>query len=460
MNNRVIDNGYCIGCGNCVYKRSDVYTLNEVGLATYKKLGEEIPQVSSHNQDDTFQRICPFSGSSKDEDDYNKELFGSCNNYHPDLGYYNKIYVGWDLNESNRIRSSSGGLVSFVVDKLLKLNIVKVAVLVVYDESSLSGISYQIIDSRYNLDSSRQSKYSLCSYISVLDKLNEINEQFVFVGIPCHVKALRLLAETDNNIKINLKFAMAVFCGHQKTTSFSKFIAWQIGVPPSQLKSFTYRIKRPGFKAHEYFYAATDKNNKQYEKCVTDLKWLDWGIGLFKHNACEFCDDVAGEAADIIFGDAWIKPYTSDYRGTNIVIVRNEVLNQLLTDAKMDNQIELIDSDHQAILASQGANFRHRKEGLLQRLSYYDANNIWYPKRRSSLYKNYAINPKREKTYMLRHNIAKECHIAFEIAVQKNDINIFYNKMSNRILEYTRSQFSMKKQIKAFIKPLLGRFLK
>ena len=36
--------------------------------------------------------------------------------------------------------------------------------------------------------------------------------------------------------------------------------------------------------------------------------------------ACEFCDDVVGETADMSVGDAWLPGYVSDWRGTSVVV--------------------------------------------------------------------------------------------------------------------------------------------
>ena len=33
----------------------------------------------------------------------------------------------------------------------------------------------------------------------------------------------------------------------------------------------------------------------------------DWGMGIFKLGACDYCDDIVGETADISFGDAWLR---------------------------------------------------------------------------------------------------------------------------------------------------------
>src|SRR3546814_19586796 len=58
----------------------------------------------------------------------------------------------------------------------------------------------------------------------------------------------------------------------------------------------------------------------------------DWGAGFFQNRACDFCDDVVAETADIAFGDAWVEPYSSDGRGTNVVVVRSSALHAMLRE--------------------------------------------------------------------------------------------------------------------------------
>ena len=43
-----------------------------------------------------------------------------------------------------------------------------------------------------------------------------------------------------------------------------------------------------------------------------DMADGDWGAGFFQNPACDACDDVVAETADMSFGDAWVEPYASD----------------------------------------------------------------------------------------------------------------------------------------------------
>ena len=87
-------------------------------------------------------------------------------------------------------------------------------------------------------------------------------------------------------------------------------------------------------------------------------------MGYFKYKACDYCDDVAGETADMSFGDAWLPKYSNDPKGTNIVISRNKILDKILKE-----DIKKLDKlDPKDFVNSQLASFKHRRNGLQARL--------------------------------------------------------------------------------------------
>jgi len=94
----------------------------------------------------------------------------------------------------------------------------------------------------------------------------------------------------------------------------------------------------------------------------------DWGAGFFQNSACNYCDDVVAETADISFGDAWVEPYSSDGRGTNVVIVRSPIVAQFVSEAIGDGRLHLQNVDARFIADTQAAGFRQRREGLAFRL--------------------------------------------------------------------------------------------
>ncbi len=96
----------------------------------------------------------------------------------------------------------------------------------------------------------------------------------------------------------------------------------------------------------------------------------DWGSGFFQIAACNACDDVIAETADVSFGDAWVEPYSSDGRGTNVVVVRSPLVAGLVRAAIDEGRLHLSPVDEAFVVETQAAGFRQRREGLAYRLTW------------------------------------------------------------------------------------------
>lgn len=453
----VVNNGFCIGCGNCTFISSSIFRVGEGGQVS--ALPEHEIMELKPDLLDKASRVCPFSGESTSEDVLADRYYSDSGSYDVNIGYYRGVYVGSDSNSQARVNSSSGGVTTKLIAEMLARGMVDAAIVVSYDESSSSGVSYRIANSEEELESSRQSKYILAGYGDLIQTVARSDRRFVFVGVPCHVKAFRLLTEQFPDLSARVLHYIAIFCGHQKSSAFRDYIGWQLGVHPDNLNKLVYRVKREGFKAHEYFYRAIDKANKVHEAEVSTLKWMDWGLGLFKLKACDYCDDVAGEVADVILGDAWMKPYSSDYRGNNLIVTRSSVVDDLLNEMAGKGSISLNVHGVDAVFQSQGANFRHRKEGLLSRIHEAGKLNVWIPSKRESLYKNFSINPSRHALYVKRERVSQLSHRAFAAAVDKGNIDRFFDEMSSSVSDYQReykSDLSVMQRVKGLVK----RFIK
>ena len=71
-------------------------------------------------------------------------------------------------------------------------------------------------------------------------------KRFVFVGLPCFTKAVRLLAQQDNHFATKVAYCVSLFCGHLKSAAFAELLAWQAGIKPDNLKTFDFRHKLIG----------------------------------------------------------------------------------------------------------------------------------------------------------------------------------------------------------------------
>ena len=75
-----------------------------------------------------------------------------------------------------------------------------------------------------------------------------------------------------------------------------------------------------------------------------------------------------GETADITLGDAWLDNYKKDYKGNNVIVVRNKKINLLLKNGKKSKTLNIEKTSESDIIKSQLGAFRQRNDGLSYRL--------------------------------------------------------------------------------------------
>src|SRR5690606_22913593 len=98
----------------------------------------------------------------------------------------------------------------------------------------------------------------------------------------------------------------------------------------------------------------------------------------FKPKACDWCDDIAGETADLACGDAWLPEFTHESAGTNIVIVRNSRISELVREGIDKNLLVMSEQPVEKVYESQAGNYRHRQEGLTLRIEQAIAEGVWH----------------------------------------------------------------------------------
>ena len=379
----VIDSGCCIGCGTCA-GLNDRFRMDFDRFAHLKPSGAVTwPSVIT-------AKTCPFSPYSKNEDTLAAELFPDAPNSDPHIGRWRSAYVGW-ANESFRENGSSGGLVNWVAAELLKRGLVDgVAHVVPVRDAQKNGrfFEYRISRSVDELRQGAHSRYYPTEISRVLREIHEIPGRYAIVGVPCVIKAANLVRQNDPVIGPRIAYTLGLFCGHMKSSRFVESFAWQMGVPIDDVAAVEFRKKDASRPANWYRAQLTLSDGSVVEKDWWHLADGDWGAGYFMNNACNYCDDVVAETADISFGDAWVEPYTSDGRGTNVIIVRSKEIDEIVKAGMLESRLELSPVDADFVIQTQAAGFRQRREGLAYRLSW----------RRSSKAPPKRVDPSRDLT--------------------------------------------------------------
>ena len=417
----VVDSGICVGCGGC-----RVATDGRIEIRTneYLTFVANLDEASSADLE-LADRVCPFSDAARDEDVIAADLFGSSlQNHDEKTGYYHSLRVG-RMQSDDVIRSSSGGLTTYLLGQLLDAGEVDGIIHVEETIDSDLLFSYTVTETKCDLEGRRKSQYYPCQFSDAMLAVRGNGKRYAIVGIPCFIKASRLLIERDPVLRDQLIYHIALCCGHLKSAAFAEAMAWQLGIPPNDLARVDFRWKVEGAPANSYSFGAVARSDGNWRTARSNsLLGGNWGHALFQLKACNFCDDIFGETADICFGDAWLPSFDREWRGTNIVLSRNVVLDRFLTAGAERKDIWLDDLSINDLINSQSGAFRHRWFGMSVRLAEARRRREPVPLKRKSSYSR-RVSFFRRQVVLIRQRMSQESHGLFLNAKRRGDFSVF-----------------------------------
>jgi coenzyme F420-reducing hydrogenase beta subunit len=363
--------GLCVGCGACVSRSPGAGARMMLdGDGELKPTG---PEAWMAHRSDELARLCPFSPSAADETTLARALYPDALNADPMIGRFESAYVGHAAEGQFRAEGSSGGLVSWVAAELLRLGLVDGVAHVGEGDSPGEGepfFRYRISRSPEEVCRAAKSRYYPVEMSGVLSTIRAVPGRYAVVGVPCFIKAVQLLRREDPVVRERVAFTLGLFCGHMKSARMVESFAYQAGVRLEDVRQIDFRVKDPRRPANWYTVQFTQRDGRTLRHDWFHLAEGDWGSGFFQNAACNYCDDVVAETADIAFGDAWVEPYSSDGRGTNVMVVRSARLRELIDRAVVEQRLRLDEVDGAFVQRTQAAGFRQRREGLAYRLSW------------------------------------------------------------------------------------------
>ena len=405
----IVTSGLCIGCGGCT-------TLEPTAPMRWDADGHLKPDVSrAQSAPASFAQICPFSPKAANEDTIAADLFPQAPEGDALIGRYAGAYVGHVAEAEFRIGGSSGGMVSWVAAELLRRGLVDGVAHVTpraRDEGDGRLFGYRISRSTDDLREGAKSRYYPVELSGVLAEIAAVPGRYAVVGIPCFIKAVNLLRRENPIFAERITHTIGLFCGHMKSAKMVDSFALQTGVEPEQVTAIDYRLKNPDRPANWYTAQLVLKDGSTRQQDWWHLVDGDWGSGFFMNSACNFCDDVVAETADIAMGDAWVEPYSSDGMGTNVVIARSPLMLELVQEGIAQGRLQLSEVDHAFVSQTQAAGFRQRREGLAYRLA--RARLPVQPVKRVA--PSRAIPARRKLIYRMRQSISRGSHRAFRLS--------------------------------------------
>jgi len=391
----------CIGCGGCGPK---------AGALGWDRFGQLKPEGAwAAEPSAAFARTCPFSPAAADEDAIAADRFPAPAETDARIGRFERAYVGHVAEDGFRPGGSSGGMVTWVAAELMRRGLVDgVAHVAPRDPARGDGFfGYRVSRDLTAVREGARSRYHPVELSGVLDEIRRVPGRYAIVGVPCFIKAVHLARAEEPVLAERIAFTLGLFCGHMKSARLVDSFAWQLGAPMGAVRAVEYRRKDEGRPANWYTAHLDLADGSARWQDWMHLADGDWGAGFFMNPACNYCDDVVAETADISFGDAWVEPYSSDGRGTNVAVVRSPAIRDLVAEAVADGRLALKGVDADFIADTQAAGFRQRREGLAYRLRIAPPR---LPLAKRVAPGGYALPWRRKLVYRLRRRIAWGSH--------------------------------------------------
>jgi coenzyme F420 hydrogenase subunit beta len=423
----VVAGDYCVGCGACAMVSDGALEMRLDPQGRYRPVPVKPLAVLSEE----IAAACPFSGASVSEDEIAAGAFPDSPHWFDGVGRWLRIAAGHVVEDDYRARGSSGGLGSWLPAELLRRGMVDevLHVKAVSDDHPLFDYAWSTTSNEAKAGA--RSRYYPVEMSRALARVRQKPGRYALVGLPCFIKAARQLSRRDPVLRERLVFHIGLVCGHLKSTRYADYFAWQLSIPPGRLAAIDFRAKVKARHAKNYYVEVRDRTwpeDASRDSHGHNLDGGDWGLGYFKLKACDFCDDVIAETADIAIGDAWLPRYVADHAGTCLLVVRHPTIAEVLNAAHVEGRLVLDYLSPEDAARSQDAGLRHRRGGLAYRLWLADREGRWRPPKRVKASRAH-LTPRERTIFLIREALRDATHATFGRALRWNDPGYFRRAM-------------------------------
>lgn len=311
----------CTGCGACAQscpQKSISMKEDEIECFEYP-----IVDLSRCNNCGLCQRTCPvLSGEEK------KETLEEC-------------LVGYNVNDTERMHSSSGAIFPIMAKKVLSRNGVVFGAVFSENRKRVHHIGASDINSVTQMFGSKYVQSSTKDSFAEAKKYLESGREVLYSGTACQINALKAFLQKEYD---NL-FTVDVVCHGVASPRILEIIENSVEKNTKQkIKNVNFRSKDTGWKNFSF------KIDFAAGKAITEIFPRSAFGRLFVNNiclrencyACKFKDGSHG--SDITIGDAWgiekYRPKLNDDKGASVIVVHTPNGNSLIDDIKGELRLE------------------------------------------------------------------------------------------------------------------------
>lgn len=357
----------CIGCGVC----TAICPQSVLQMQLAPSSSYEVRQIPGCDERcDLCLKVCPFYQKDGFEDALNRKIYANLPNQSGDFAKFLDTYEFYKKDEAQRLSSASGGAGNFIFNALFENGLIDYAICAqsVDSASSCALQSAAMVqdaaepqntsaaqnfkerqDASQNLEQNRDAPLFKFAVIKSADELERtkksayyplsLDEALKFIAahdgayaisaLPCFAKALRLICEKNRRIKSRVKFIIGLVCGQSKSANFARKLANNAFGEEVSLASADFRHKIAGASAMSFGFKFKDARGREAVDDRSSSAEFYWSSRAFTPLACNCCVDVFAKCADAVLMDAWLSPQVEDFRGSSLVITRNERINEL-----------------------------------------------------------------------------------------------------------------------------------
>ena len=345
----IVMDGACIGCGLCAGVSDGTITM------AFTPQSRERPVVTgnpSHADVEAINMACPglvAEGIAANE-------AGADASFDKVWGYTRESVIAWAKDPEIRFKASTGGVLSALSAYLLETGEVDFILHVGPDPHYPARSHWKISRTPGEAADTGGSRYGPAAPLAGLAKARELvgagAGKFAFVGKPCDVSAIRLLARQEEWLAQGLAYRLTIMCGGASEFEKTRSLLSEWGIEENELTELRYRgLGNPGPTT------ARTRSGEGFSKTYQEL-WEDESKWALQHR-CKICPDAIGMAADLVSFDCWPGggPVGED-EGYNAVITRTPAGTGLLERAVADGKIIL----GRSLDTSDIANFQPHQE--------------------------------------------------------------------------------------------------
>lgn len=310
----IVTSGACIGCGLCAGVGEPIEIVRT-------PTGLERPKATGAYNANAFAAACPalnVEGLSADE---------APGPFHPVWGHLDHNLIGWAGDPAIRHQGSTGGVLSALAKFLLESGKVDFILDVAPDPDAPARTTCRISETWSDAGGSRYGPAAPLIGLPEAKARAARGHRFAFIGKPCDVSAIRLLAQREAWLKDALAYRLTIMCGGASEFSKTAKLLADWNVAENDLTDFRYRGNgNPGPTVAKLKSGETRQTTYQ-------ALWEDETAWAIQHR-CKICADAIGMAADVVSFDVWpdANPLGED-EGFNGVISRTPEGAALVNEA-------------------------------------------------------------------------------------------------------------------------------